>query len=248
MSEVYWAGMIELDDSSAKYQLDETDSRAQAAQAMSELLEKTRIHTVWVDLVYWQSRYTGGAFLPKVMEKVGFPRERPAGFSYPAAPGLDHLLLNAAGRALMARDTEVILIGQQQDNYCIAAVMISPAAVGRRNLMPVARMALRSDMNALRSEPETLLAGIGGLLELAGYDASYIGWLAVTPGLAQMQQHLKSVFPAALWLPLVPGRPRGVLFRMGELVRALDESQRSYGLLISQEEEQPVQITFVERM
>jgi hypothetical protein len=248
MTELYWIDTIELDTELGRPPLDENGCREQAAQALKQLMQTTGMLPDWVDLIYWQSQFTSGTFLPIILEQAGFNRDRPAGFAFPDSTGYGQAVINAATRALAVKDTDVIIVGQQQENYCMAAVLISPKAVGRRSLSPIARLAYRAELNSAPADGKVLFTGIGGLLEMAGYETNQIGWLAVTNNLSRIQSDWRAAFPAAMWLPLIPGRPRGVLFRLGELVRALKDSARALGLLISQDEGESVQVTLIERM
>jgi len=73
--------------------------------------------------------------------------------SLPDGTGLDHFALNACLRQLLAGERQILVLGQTCGERSYALLLGAPAAVGRRNLLPQARIhpapALSADPGAL---------------------------------------------------------------------------------------------------
>jgi hypothetical protein len=105
-----------------------------------------------------------GPWLIQVAQRLSFAPEL-AAFLWPAAPLLDHYILQSAARSLQTRQRDLIIVGQFSGPLIAgdgleqagALLLASPAAIGRHNLGPRARIAAALSISA----------GQGGLLSAA---------------------------------------------------------------------------------
>jgi hypothetical protein len=124
------------------------------------LLAQAHVKPAWVDQTIW----LGSA--PSDFTPPG------AFFAWAQAPLLDHYLLHAAGRTILTGGADLIVFGQQMGKGWAVALLASPMAVGRYNIMPAARLAAFF----------TLTAGCGELTDkiiAAGFDPAKLRVLAV---------------------------------------------------------------------
>lgn len=150
-------------------------------------------------------------------------------FGWAQAPLLDHTLLHAAGRMLLTGGAELLIIGEQVGEGWAAALLASSNAIGRHNLLPVARLTAFT----------TLPPG-GGLsadwLIDSGCESSTPDLLAVDG----VDNGL--VFPAAPRLPLPHGYGSCAVLALHRLVATAP----ACGLLMSALPGSPALVTLLE--
>lgn len=142
-------------------------------------------------------------------------------YGWPGEPAAAHRLLHFACQALQTGDLDVLLLASGDTS----AVLASPRAVGRWNLLPRANLAARFSYPP-GTPPGEFLPALALQLAAAEIDAEAAG-LACAPGGEGFP--LAPAFPAATWLETDTTLP-AVLNR---LCAALEEKQAAFGLLFS---------------
>lgn len=113
-----------------------------------------------------------GPWLIQLAQRLSFPPDL-AAFLWPAAPLLDHFVLQAAVRCVQSGQRELVAVGQFSSQpgandgleQAGALLLAGPAAVGRYNLAPRARAAALLAVNA--AQGGLLASARAGLHQLA---------------------------------------------------------------------------------
>lgn len=111
--------------------------------ALQDLLRKAGARPAWLAEVHWL-----GAPLPAA------PEGRPF-FAWPDHPLLPFFVLQSALRGLQSGATDLVALGQSAGENAAALLLGSPAAVGRWNLPPLARL---SPLSVQSAQPAAFLA------------------------------------------------------------------------------------------
>ncbi len=246
MSEVYWIGgaalsWVDAEEATAAGEPDEM-----AFSLLESLFKVTAARGAWIDEVNWMIAAGWHAAARLALQEAGLRPSVPA-FYWPNETLLDHLLLHDAARGVIVQDCHLMLFGQQDASGASLALLASPNAVGRYNLMPRARLEARLAANPER-RAQTLPA-LYQALERRDLDPDATALFAACSDvqLDELQQD-HHTFPDGRWLP-PPARPQaGVTFRLAQLVEKLEEEQAHQGLLISALPGQPVLATLVQRI
>ncbi|HEX9018505.1 MAG TPA: hypothetical protein VF806_04935 [Anaerolineaceae bacterium] len=164
-----------------------------------------------------------------------------ARFHWPVTALLPHVILQSAGRALESGDRDLVILAQETAGTLITLLLASPAAVGRHNLTPRARLSTKLTFS---STPDGPLPAALTALEKSGQAASEIAWLGASRRFNGAQQ----AFPAARWVGLGPQTPAGDLFVFAALVDCLVTEKSAAGLLVSEGPQKSGLATLVERV
>jgi hypothetical protein len=148
---------------------------------------------------------------------------------------LGDFLLQDACRALAGREQNLVLLVEKEDDALQCAILASPQAVGRYNLMPHAHIA-----GWWTLPPETL-AGLPQKLEKSGFDRDCVDWVSSDK---EMAEQARMVFPDIQ--PVGTGHLSTVA-RLNSLIRRLDESKCSHGFLLAGTHDSPLLATLIER-
>ncbi len=246
MSEVYWIGgaavsWVDAEQATAAGEPDEM-----AFALLNSLFKLTGVKGAWIDEVNWMIEAGWHRSARLALEEAGVRESAPV-FYWPVETLLDHLLLQATARSVLAQDCHLMLFGQQDASGASLALLSSPQPVGRYNLSPRARLEARIALNP--PERARALPALAQALERRELDPGATTWLAATSdvGMDELRQD-QQAFPQGRWLP-PPARPQaGAAFRLAQLVEKLEEEQAAQGLLISALPGQPVVATIVQRV
>lgn len=157
-------------------------------------------------------------------------------YCWPCDASQDHAFFHLCQRSLLSGEVDLVLLARDES---ACALLGSPVAVGRYNLLPHARLTARR-ANRSRMELSAWLVEVaGGLegLEPGPEDITYISLPGGEPLAA-------NPFPQAEVL----GEPGSLLARLGALIRLLGETQGKAGLLLSQPADRLTLATLVERI
>ena len=217
-------------------------------QALQAALSRVGGRLQWIEELVWL-----GGLAPALSQPA---------LSLPDQPGLDHFVLNALLRQLLSGERQFLALGQTCAGSSLALLLGGPAAVGRRNLLPRARLqpapALPADPAALADALEAFvlsLAETPPLPEPSEEDKPLIISPAKPPplpipplkipvvSLLALRGVERPVLPAARRLDRAPG----ALFAMAELARALETGREEWGGLCSTLETASL-LTLLERL
>ena len=159
----------------------------------------------------------------------------PITFLWPLHAGQSGFILHDVCRSLLIREQNLALLAEKDQDVVHFALMASPQALGRYNLMPHAHIA------AWWTLPPSALTALPQKLEKSGFDPELVRWISGEGGLGQ---NAIVTFPAAQ--PVEQG-PDSLLGRLNFLIRRLDETKCSHGLLLSGLAGAPLLATLVER-
>lgn len=221
MSEVYWVagGTVEL-----------PAGREYPAAAL-DWLRRSGIQPGWISEIEWLSA-------PEAWSPA--PRWPPglAAFTWAAQPLLDHALLHAACQAILSGEQDMLLLGAAGEGQAHLAVLASPKAVGRYNLLPRARLpgrfALPLQDGILPDLPAVLAPQIKKL-ELAVEDIHLIAACGGSETLPEAWNR-------------VPAAPGCALAQCGALVTGLESIGGKLGLLAGLPAEGTALLALVERI
>lgn len=100
-----------------------------SGEAFGRLMQMAGAREEWLDAVYWRADALGGMC----------PCPVPL-FEWGAGPLSDHHLLQAAAWAILSGERHLLAVGTGDNHF---ALLASPQAVGRYNLMPEVRLTAR---------------------------------------------------------------------------------------------------------
>jgi hypothetical protein len=211
-----------------------------------------------------------GPWLIQLAQRLGFSPGLSA-FLWPAAPLLDHYILQSNARAMQLNARDVVILGQfaapgggpHQPGHAAVVLLASPAAVGRHNLAPQARLAALLAFNAAQSgilgSACAALKRLNPGVELSEQPEAQeepasnlypepedVAWLAGAVPLAENEKAVS--FPNAQILVTKPPAPSGDLFLLAELVKTMAGSKTDWGLLIGHGPQETGLITLLERI
>ncbi len=144
-----------------------------------------------------------------------------AAYRWPEEPAAAHRLLHFCCQALQTGDLDVLLLAAGETS----AVLASPRAVGRWNLLPRANLSARFSYPP-GSPPEDFLPALALQMAAAEIDAEAVG-LASAPSGEPFP--LAPAFPAAAWLETDANLPAG----LNRLCAAVEAQSAAFGLLFS---------------
>lgn len=159
----------------------------------------------------------------------------PITFLWPRHAGQSGFVLHDVCRSLLIREQNLALMAEKDQNAVHFALLASPQALGRFNLMPHAHIA------AWWTLPPSALSVLPQKLEKSGFDPELVRWISGEGGLGQ---NAILPFPAA---QAVEEGPDSLLGKLNFLIRRLDETKCSHGLLLSGLAGAPLLATLVER-
>lgn len=183
------------------------------------LLEGTRVKPERVDQTIWLGK------APPEFNPLG------AFFGWGLAPLLDHYMLQAAGRTILTGGADLIVIGQQVGQGFAVALLASPVAVGKFNILPRARL------GAFLTLSPTCVGLAEGILE-AGSDPTQITALALDG------QDEEGILPGVKRIPL----PRGCCSRAVSGLNRLAQRKKGTGMLLGRLADNPALAVVVERI
>jgi|GEM_PF-1263135 len=196
------------------------------------------IHWCGGDPDYW---------LTSLIHQVGFSAEI-ARFQWPVAPLISHFVLQNAARSIETGARDLILLSQVSGERVTALLLASPAAVGRYNLAPRARIAacfsIGLDSKQRAGSPEAFLETARSVIEKSGEDLADVHLLAAER--LPANKAVNKGFPSASWLnSSVRGGDYALLHA---LVSRLEEEKQRFGLLLSTGPQSTGLATLVERV
>jgi hypothetical protein len=196
--------------------------------ALVEALKSSGLNPAWIDGMHW---ITDQQAQPKAYVNGHFPLV----FHWPQQGLLTDFLLHDTCRALSMREQNLALIAEEEGSRLHFAVLSSPQAIGRFNLLPRAHIA------AWWSLPLVSIKNLPNKLEKSGYDLGCVQWLAGDAGLLEQA---RGSFPDGR---PVAGETITTIGRLNGIIRRLDEEKCSHGLLLSSPENGPLLATLIER-
>ncbi len=238
---------------------------------ISSLLEAAHLKARRLQEVHWQS----GGSQPLALQSIETSFDV-ALFQWPDLPGLDHLLLHSASRAILAGERELVLVGQEWQHHTAAALLASPAAVGKYNLLPLVRIDSRLTLPAeperwasslrtilqkrAQSALEKIRAAEQAVAQATPYEAESVPEVQAAEALpipeaihwlAASQsidpQAVEAAFPQARRLVALPPAPPGAFFLLAALLKALENSRTRWGVLLSGAQQGAALATVIER-
>ena len=213
MEDIFWITGSSIDNSEA---------------LLAEALNSAGVQPAWIDGMHWISDQNSQ---PAAQSNGRFPLI----FHWPQQCLPVDFLLHDACRALSLREQNLVLIAEEEGSRLHYAVLSSPQAVGRFNLMPKAHIA------AWWTLPLASMKTLPNKLEKSGFDQGCVRWMAGEAGLLEQAQ---GAFPDSR---PVGGDSVSTIGRLNSIIRRLDEEKCSHGLLLSSPENGPLLATLVER-
>jgi len=213
MSDIFWINGFELNESRPPLQ---------------DGLEKAGVRPVMIEVVH--------SIMNPADQLFDHPWDKfQAVFRWLPQAMLGDLLLQDACRALLIREYNLVLLAEKEDNSIHCALLASPQAVGRYNLMPKAHIA------AWWTLPPVTLTALPQKLEKSGFDRDCVQWVN---GGKKIVQEARMVFPDIQ--PVEPEQ-HTTIARFNSLVHRLEENKCSHGFLLAGSETNPLLATLVER-
>jgi hypothetical protein len=219
-------------------------------EALQAALRRAGGKPAWIEELVWL-----GAPAPEL------ETPKPA-LSLPEGPGLDHFSLNASLRQLCAGERQMLVAGQTRAERSIALLLGAPAVVGRRNLLPQARLhpapALPTNLIALETAVQAFVLSFAERPdppEPSVEDKPLIISPAMPPPAPVPPLKIPEVtllVQVGADLPILPVARRlepvaGAFFGLANLVRALETQRQDWGGLFSGLESTTL-LTLVERI
>lgn len=211
----------------------------QVRPILESLLQISGVPARRVQEIHWH----GGEdeyWLNRLGEAHGFGTDL-ARFFWPVTPLLPHTILQLTARAVESGDRDLVLLAQESSGRAVALLLASPAAVGRHNLIPRARIGAKL---SLSGSVDDLPSAAKKSLEQVGQELDGLAFLAA----ARPARALANLFPGAQWI--LPGAdlPSGDLFLLAALLQRLEGEQRKCGLLLSSGPQKSGLATLLERL
>ena len=171
---------------------------------------------------------------------------QPAGLHWPVTAPLDHAVLQNACRTLITGEWHLLLAGESAPQAAAAALLASPSAVGRLNLVPRARLTPLPTLPPAPDWPQALWTAAQKTGEED--EPLEIEWLACAGPADERAAELQTALPAAQWLTPQPDSPLGIVLALNSLVHTLEQENARAGLLLSLTTGQPLLATLLERI
>ncbi len=149
-----------------------------------------------------------------------------------AQPGF---ILHDVLRLLLIREKNMALLVEKDPSAIHFALLASPQAVGRYNLMPHAHV------TAWWTLPSLAVKALPQKLDKSGFDPELVKWVIGENGLGEKAIE---IFPAAR---AVEQPPASVISKLNCLIHQLDQTRSSHGLLLTGSAENPLLATLIER-
>ena len=249
----------------------EPEQDGAALTFISSLLEAAHLKARRLQEIHWQSASPQPLTLSSIETSPDVVL-----FQWPDLPDLDHLLLHSTSRAILAGERELVLLGQEWQHHTAAVLLASPAAVGKYNLLPLARIESRLTLPA---EPERWASSLRVILQKRAqlalekiraaeqavaqstpYEAESVPEVQAADilpipeeinWLATSQpidpQPIEAAFPHARRLVALPPAPPGAIFLLAALLKALENSRTRWGVLLSDAQQGAALTTVIER-
>ncbi len=149
-----------------------------------------------------------------------------------AQPGF---ILHDVLRLLLIREKNMALLAEKDESAVHFAIMASPQAVGRYNLMPHAHV------TAWWTLPPLAVNALPQKLDKSGFDPELVKWVVGENGLVEKAVE---IFPAAR---PVEQPPASIISKLNCLIHQLDQTRSSHGLLLTGTADDPLLATLIER-
>ena len=245
MTEVFWVAGADLwySEESAAHGL----THRMAQELIGAVLEKASARLAWLDQVIWICEGTGAlsdAQQARLSEATG---QKPL-VTWPQPGGSPHYLLHAASRSVLAGDCDLVALAQSGQTTGAAALLASPKAVGRYNLLPRARIDARWEFGRAGQ----------GWIDLAGQvlekvtrhhrQPGEVGVLSLLPQSDSIRDAFSTVLPGALILTDVPSGEENFLEQLNRLIGHMEASAAQNGLLVTWSVAGLVVVSWVERV
>ncbi len=163
------------------------------------------------------------------------PYTFPATFLWIRQKILPGFIFHDVCRALLIREQNLALLAGKDKIGVHYTLLASPQAVGRYNLMPHAHI------TAWWALPSSAINALPQKLEKSGFDPSVVGWIV---GEGDLGQNAIAVFPAA---KPIEGTSDSIIGKLNCLIRHLDQTKCSHGLLLTGSAGSPLLATLIER-
>ncbi len=149
-----------------------------------------------------------------------------------AQPGF---ILHDVLRLLLIREKNMALLAEKDASAVHFALLASPQAVGRYNLMPHAHV------TAWWTLPPLAMNALPQKLDKSGFDPELVKWVI---GENDLGERAIEIFPSAR---PVEQPPASIISKLNCLIHQLDQTRSSHGLLLTGSAEVPLLATLVER-
>ncbi len=138
-------------------------------------------------------------------------------------------------RLLLIREKNLALLAEKGPAGVHFALLASPQAVGRYNMMPHAHI------TAWWTLPPLAIAALPQKLDKSGFDPELVKWIVGENGL---EEKAINTFPAAQPLDRPPA---SIIGKLNCLIHQLDQTRTSHGLLLTGSADTPLLATLIER-
>ncbi len=149
-----------------------------------------------------------------------------------AQPGF---ILHDVLRLLLIREKNMALLADKDPSGVHFAILASPQAVGRYNLMPHAHV------TAWWTLPPLAVNALPQKLDKSGFDPELVKWVTGDFGLGEKAVE---IFPSARPLEQPPA---SIISKLNCLIHQLDQTRSSHGLLLTGSADDPLLATLIER-
>jgi hypothetical protein len=213
MSDIFWITGFEIKGSNP---------------GLRDGLESAGIHPAWIEVVH--------SIMDPADQRMDAPwSEFQAIYRWSRQVLLCDFLLQDACRALLTSEHNLVLLAEKEAGSVHYALLASPQAIGRYNLMPRAHIAAWWTLS-----PATLPA-LPQKLEKSGFDRDCVQWVN---GEKEIVEQAQMVFPD---IQAVKPEQGATIARFNGLIHKLDEKKCSHGFLLAGSNDSPLLATLVER-
>jgi hypothetical protein len=159
----------------------------------------------------------------------------PISYHWPRGSAQPGFIFHDVLRLLLIREKNLALMAEKDQAAVHFALLASPQAVGRYNLMPHAHV------TAWWTLPPLAITALPQKLDKSGFDPELVKWVAGENGL---WEQAIATFPDAQPLEQPP---KSIIGKLNCLIHQLDRSRSSHGLLLTGSADSPLLATLIER-
>ena len=242
MTEVYWIAGTDFrisEEGHTSYA-----ERLSGHSLIQTILKEAAAQMDWVDQWLWMDETPEDL---NIDGQVGFRNtlEQKPLLKWTGPVGSPHYLLHAMSRSILVGDCDLAVVAQMEQSAGSAALLASPKAVGRYNLLPRARILERWELGCTVKD---LAPQVLERIEKAKRDPDAVR-LILLPSQAEVPpEAFSEIFPDAGVFSSDTHGDTKILFRLNDLVRRMEEESLDNGLLVSWSGGGPAVISWIERV
>ena len=246
MTEVYWVAGSTVQFSDDEVHASDAEQRIETP-LISAVLKNASARIEWVDQFFWINRDSENLNTADHAVFWKTIKQKPL-MKWSGQAGLPHYLIHALSRSILAGDCDMAVIAESEQFSGSAALLVSPKAVGRYNLLPRARVTERWEFGCQVEGLKSLANQVLERIEKNNRHSSEIQLISLPLQLDVVGEAFSQIFPNAYMCKHDPSGATKILFRLNELVNQLEEESLDNGLLVSWAGEELVVVSWIERV